>query len=421
NYLEDFVVKTRQILKERLTDHSVPDVLVGLDEQYTELLNYINRTVSSGESNTCILIGPSGCGKTALIKKALQGLNDTYNEDFYCVSLNGLLHTSDQFVRYQICSQLGQQQFKGVRSDGDVFNLLKSGSNKTKPIFMIIYNFDAFVKNCSQPFVYNIFNIATSKNCPISIIGITRKASVFNELAQNILSRNSYCHIDIDRPCNIENFIEIVKNCLMINETIVDDAEYCQTFNEKIEELFDDETFYNLVIQTFNFSTDFIRSFFKICFDAVCKLTTDSPFLLPEYFSISTLQDCGSMDIILKGLTQNQLWLLLAINSLDIRFQTKTFNFTMVYEEYKNYMKSYARESGGTYKVKICKEHIALAEFEFLESRKILQCADENKFQQKQYRMMRSLLLPEQIIDAVENNEKSSIMMKEWVNRVFTL
>ncbi|RIB09903.1 origin recognition complex subunit 4 C-terminus-domain-containing protein [Gigaspora rosea] len=417
---EKTVAKTRQILKDRLTDRSVPDELVGLDEQYTELLNYMNRTVSLGESNTCILIGPSGCGKTALVKKAIQSLNETYNNDFYCVNLNGLLHTSDQFVRYQIGLQLGQQ-IKGFRSDGDVFNLLKSGTSNTKPIFIIIYNFDAFAKNCSQLFVYNIFNIATSKNCPISVIGITRKANVFNELAQNILSRNSYCHIDIDRPCNFESFAEIIRNCLMINEAIFDDIEYSQEFNEKIEELFDYESFYNLINQTFNYSTDFIRSFYKICFDAVCKLTIDSPFLLPEDFSMSTLQDCGNIDTVLKGLTQNQLWLLLAINSLDLRFQTKTFNFAMVYEEYKNYMKSYARESGSTYRMKICKEHVALAEFEFLESRKILQCVDENKFQQKQYKMMRLLLLPEQIIDAINDNEKCPTMMKEWVNRVFTL
>ncbi|CAG8590606.1 24022_t:CDS:2, partial [Gigaspora rosea] len=129
---------------------------------------------------------------------------------------------------------------------------------------------------------------------------------------------------------------------------------------------------------------------------------------------MSTLQDCGNIDTFLKGLTQNQLWLLLAINSLDLRFQTKTFNFAMVYEEYKNYMKSYARESGSTYRMKICKEHVALAEFEFLESRKILQCVDENKFQQKQYKMMRLLLLPEQIIDAINDNEKCPTMMKEW-------
>jgi len=56
-----------------------------------------------------------------------------------------------------------------------VFDLFKSGDEETKPIIIIIYNFDEFVKNCTKPFVYNFFNITTSKNCPMALIGITRK------------------------------------------------------------------------------------------------------------------------------------------------------------------------------------------------------------------------------------------------------
>ncbi|CAG8481487.1 9989_t:CDS:2 [Diversispora eburnea] len=37
---------------------------------YQELFDLLNRNVSLGESNTCILIGPTGCGKTVLLKKA---------------------------------------------------------------------------------------------------------------------------------------------------------------------------------------------------------------------------------------------------------------------------------------------------------------------------------------------------------------
>lgn len=56
-----------------------------------------------------------------------------------------------------------------------MFDLFKSGNEATKPIVIIIYNFDEFVKNCTKPFVYNFFNITTSKNCPMALIGITRK------------------------------------------------------------------------------------------------------------------------------------------------------------------------------------------------------------------------------------------------------
>ncbi|KAF0365726.1 origin recognition complex subunit 4 [Gigaspora margarita] len=68
----------------------------------------------------------------------------------------------------------------------------------------------------------------------------------------------------------------------MINEAIVDDIEYYQEFDEKIEELFDDASFYNLINQTFNYLTDFFRCLYKICFDVVGELIVDSPFLLPE-------------------------------------------------------------------------------------------------------------------------------------------
>ena len=56
-----------------------------------------------------------------------------------------------------------------------MFDLFKSGDEETKPIIIIIYNFDEFVKNCTKPFIYNFFNITTSKNCPMALIGITRK------------------------------------------------------------------------------------------------------------------------------------------------------------------------------------------------------------------------------------------------------
>ncbi|CAG8499071.1 10954_t:CDS:2 [Acaulospora colombiana] len=359
----DVIEKTRKVLKERLSGHAIPEVLVGLEEQYGEFFDLLNRNVSLGESNTCILIGPSGCGKTMLLKKALRSLEGIHGDDFVCVYVNGLFHTSDLMVRQQIALQLGQQ-IKNFKSDGDAYNLLKSGTSGNKSIFLIIYNFDAFAKHCSQSFVYNIFNIATSKNCPISVIGITRNVNVFNELAQNVLSRNSHCHIDVDRPESVEQFSEVIKVVLRLNEDVVGDAEYCKMFNEIVELT---EPLVNIWV----------------------------------------------------GLTQNQFWLLLAINSLFFR-DCQVFNFIMVYDEYRNYMKACTRKSGSNFRMKVCKEHVALAEFEFLQSRGFLQRIDEGKSQPKQYRMMKSLILPEQIKEAITTNPQCSSAMKDWAARSLT-
>ncbi|CAG8689010.1 3431_t:CDS:2, partial [Acaulospora morrowiae] len=412
------IEKTREVLKERLSGHAIPDVLVGLEEQYGEFFDLLNRNVSLGESNTCILIGPPGCGKTTLLKKALKSLEGIHGDDFVCVYVNGLFHTSDLMVRQQIACQLGQQ-IKGFRSDGDAYNLLKSGTSNNKSIFLIIYNFDAFAKHCSQSFVYNIFNIATSKNCPISVIGITRNVNVFNELAQNVLSRNSHCHIDIDRPESIDRFSEVIKVILRLDEDVIGDAEYCRMFNENVEDLLEEESFKTIVHQIFNASTDFIRFFCKICFIPVGKLTADAPFLSLDDFKQSLLEHSTNINQILTGLTQNQIWLLLAINSLFFR-DCQVFNFIMVYEEYRNYMKAYTRKSGSNFRMKICKEHVALAEYEFLQLRGFLKRIDEGKHQPKQYRMMKSLILPEQIKEVVITNPRCSSAMKDWVIRGLT-
>ncbi|CAG8532482.1 5630_t:CDS:2 [Diversispora eburnea] len=404
-FSEKTINKARKVLKERLSGYSIPEVLVGLEEQYGELFDLLNRNVSLGESNTCILIGPTGCGKTALLKKALKSLEEIHEDDFICVYINGLFHTSDILVRQQISRQLGQQ-IKGLKSDGDAFDLLKSGTTGNKSILLIIYNFDMFAKNCSQPFVYNIFNIATSKNCPISVIGITRNVNVFNELAQNILSRNSHCHIDIDRLENIDLFTEVAKLVLNLNEDVIEDREYCKLFNEKIEEMFNQESFKTIIYQIFNTSTDFIR------FD---KLSINSPFLLLDDLKQSVMDLSVNIERVLIGLTQTQLWLLLAVNSLFFRGWT-VFNFVMVYEEYTNYMKAYVRKSGSNFRMKICKEYLAFIEFEFLQSRKLIQQINEGKFQQK-YNMVKSLLLPEQIIEAVIKNPHCSSAMKDWATR----
>ncbi|CAG8618278.1 20185_t:CDS:2, partial [Gigaspora rosea] len=75
-----------------------------------------------------------------------------------------------------------------------------------------------------------------------------------------------------------------------------DDIENCQEFDEKIEKLFDDASFNNLINQTFNYLTDFIRNLYKICFDAVRELIVDdSPFLLPEDYQSHL---CKSMDLL---------------------------------------------------------------------------------------------------------------------------
>ncbi|CAB4394632.1 hypothetical protein RhiirA5_395921 [Rhizophagus irregularis] len=410
---EESIAKTRKTLKERLSGHAIPQTLVGLEKNSKDLYELLNRTVAFGESNTCILIGPSGCGKTALVNKVIQELSEKYDDDFCTVYLNGLFQTNDTIARKQLARQLGIQ-IRQDQTDLEVFDLFKSGNEATKPIVIIIYNFDEFVKNCTKPFVYNFFNITTSKNCPMALIGITRKLSIFTDLPSNILSRNSYSHINVERPYTITIFTKLAKSILTVDNSITNDKEYCKMFNKKIQELFENKSFKNIIERIFNNSTDIVRTFHKISFEPVGKMNIEQPFLIPSDFIEVAMQQEVNIDKILQDLHEPQLWILLAIYSLSGR-DCNVFNFAMVYNEYTNYIKSYIKESGSRFKQKLIKEHLLRAEFEFLEQRAIIRKAD-SKDLPKDFRMMRLTILPEQIIDVVSNNNRLPSLMRQWIS-----
>ncbi|RIA92059.1 origin recognition complex subunit 4 C-terminus-domain-containing protein [Glomus cerebriforme] len=411
---EESIAKARKALKERLSGHAIPKTLVGLQKKCKELYELLNRTVAYGESNTCMLIGPSGCGKTTLVNKVLQELSEKYDDDFCTVYLNGLYQTNDTIARKQLTRQLGIQ-IRQNQTDLEVFDLFKSGNNATKPIIIIIYNFDEFVKNCTKPFVYNFFNITMiPENCPMALIGITRKLSIFTDLPSNILSRNSYSHINVERPYTIEVFTQLAKSVLTIDNSITNDKKYCEMFNKKVQELFENKSFKNIIEKIFNNATDIIRTFQKICFEPVGKMNMKHPFLILDDFTEAVVQQDVKIDKILQELHEPQLWILLAIHSLGGR-DCNTFNFAMVYNEYTNYIKSYIKESGSKFKQKLIKEHLLRAEFEFLEQRAIIRKAD-GKDLPKDFRMMRLTILHEQIVDVVSNNNSLPSLMKQWIS-----
>ncbi|CAG8627200.1 3952_t:CDS:2 [Funneliformis caledonium] len=411
---EESIAKTRKSLKERLSGHAISQTLVGLEKKYKELYDLLNRTVDFGESNTCMLIGPSGCGKTMLVNKVLQELSEKYDDDFCIVYLNGLYQTNDTTARRQLTRQLGIH-IRQDQTDLEVFDLFKSGNQATRPTIIVIYNFDEFVKNCTKPFVYNFFNITTSNNSPMALIGITRKLSIFTDLPSNILSRNSYSHINVGRPHTIEIFTQFAINTLTIDNSVIDDKEYFKMFNKKVQELFENRSFKNIIEKIFNNSTDIVRTFYKICFEPVGNLNANQPFLIISDFTQAVMQQDVNIDKILQGLHEPQLWILLSIFSLSGR-DCSIFNFAMIYNEYANYLKAYMNESGSKFKQKLIKEHLLRAEFEFLEQRDIIRKVDGGKDLPKDFRMMRLTILPEQIVDLISNNNRLPSFMKKWIS-----
>lgn len=97
------------LLLSRLNGKELPNELCGLDNQYHSLFTLLRQTVSSGESNSCLLYGNRGTGKTALINTVLRDLRRLYPE-FCIVKLNGLTETTDRLALSEIARQLVTEQ-----------------------------------------------------------------------------------------------------------------------------------------------------------------------------------------------------------------------------------------------------------------------------------------------------------------------
>lgn len=107
--------KAKSLLLSRLNGAALPAQLRNLDEEYNTLYKLLKQTVTSGESNSCLLIGNRGTGKTALVKTVLHDLENLENE-FCVVKLNGLTETNDRLALNEIARQLVTEQEQSDRS-----------------------------------------------------------------------------------------------------------------------------------------------------------------------------------------------------------------------------------------------------------------------------------------------------------------
>ncbi|CAG8539971.1 79_t:CDS:2, partial [Ambispora leptoticha] len=270
---EKSVKKIRQELKDRLSERVIPAKLIGLENEYATLYDILNRTVSTGESNSCLILGGAGTGKTTIVRKAIKELTSLHGDNFFCINLSGFTQTNDRLAFQEISRQLSlQSQLEGqiFHSFADsliyILNLLKSGNKESsKPIIFILDEFDLFTQHNKQALLYNLFDVSQDNQAPVAIIGMTRRLDALFLLEKRVKSRFSHRQIHLYSAENFKTFTEIAKNFLRLDNDIDEvDSIYRQQFNETIEELFEETSFSRTVRYIFD-SSKGIRGFINLC------------------------------------------------------------------------------------------------------------------------------------------------------------
>ncbi|OAQ35720.1 origin recognition complex, subunit 4 [Linnemannia elongata AG-77] len=475
--VEDLVSLAKTAISARLAERSLPVALVGLEEQYKKVLGLMRRTIETGESNSCLILGPRGTGKTMLVRQALKDLErqfgisyqDEYDEeeddmdvdvvrkDFMVVHLNGLVQTDDRMALKEIMrqlsregeSELGESNTSFSDSLPSLLTFLKAGTKAQYPIIFILDEFDLFAQHTKQSLLYNLFDVAQSAEWPIAVIGVTCRMDALELLEKRVKSRFSHRHYYTFPPGDYHDYIDICKNTLLLTPADLEiqtdvmmvgtdhrtAVAFMKEFNERIKTLFEDGGFSKVVQRIFDLMKD-VRAFYRLCFGPVAELSKESPYLRASQFYESGLQQrVDNKTELLKGTSLLELSLLIAIKHLVER-EVISFNFEMVYDEYKDFMdmavvrgtmassaSSLGMGSGGSIassdgvSLRLYKKAVALKAFEHLVEAELLRPADSYSKGPKEYRMMRVMLDASQISDVVLKHRDCPTIVARWAAR----
>ncbi|KAF9577677.1 origin recognition complex subunit 4, partial [Lunasporangiospora selenospora] len=353
------------------------------------------------------------------------GATTAVNRDFMVIHLNGLVQTDDRMALKEIMRQLSREGESELYEANTTFSdslpsllsFLKSGTRAQLPILFILDEFDLFAQHTKQSLLYNLFDIAQSAEWPIAVIGLTCRLDALELLEKRVKSRFSHRHYYTFPPTGFHDFREICQNTLMLSETDLQEPgqdkevsmdmiykeQFIEDFNHKVLELFEDAGFSKVLQRIFDLMKD-VRTFYRLCFGPVCELDRDTPFLQPKQFYDSGMQQrVDHKTELLKGISLLELSLLIAIKHLVER-EIVTFNFEMVYDEYKDFMdmavvrgptSSLGVSSGGAIttsenvSLRLYKKAVALKAFEHLVEAELLRATESVGKGPKEHRMMR--------------------------------
>ncbi|KAL8647571.1 MAG: hypothetical protein Q9226_006375 [Calogaya cf. arnoldii] len=336
--------------------------LVNFEEESRKLHQLVTQTVLAGEGNSMLVIGPRGCGKTTLVESVLSDLAFEHDDDFIVIRLSGFIHTDDKLALREIWRQLGREiaaedEATGIRTNyADTLTSLlallahssdeEGSQNETaRSVIFVIDEFDLFTSHPRQTLLYNLFDVAQSRNAPIAVLGLTTRTDVVESLEKRVKSRFGQRYIYLSHPRSFNSFEAMCKSALesrvQAGEAFTKRAgsEYPKlqqlraTWNEYVDALFTHDMELDKFLR-YLYAHDNCVGTFKS--SLLLPISLLGPSNMPTGGSImgSSLPLPDSELQLLPSLSDLELSLLIAAARLDVILDTNMCNFKLVYDEY---------------------------------------------------------------------------------------
>ncbi|KAL1648428.1 origin recognition complex subunit 4 [Diplodia intermedia] len=367
-----------------------PVPLVGLEEEYKKVHQLVEQTISAGEGNSMLMIGARGSGKTALVNQVLKELSRDQRQDFHIIRLNGFVHTDDKLALREIWRQLGkemdvEEDAAGKNYADTLAKLLallshpselagEESDEVAKAVIFVMDEFDLFASHPRQTLLYNLFDIAQSRKAPITVLGLTTRISVSENLEKRVKSRFSHRYVHLSLAKSFTSFQEMCKSNLMLRPETFTESEVTSfaaqipsksrpgakskqpahstniltAWNSSVETLFSDEHFlqshlaphYHLhksvpaALSTFHLPISLLSPSTFPLTPAHFVTTSTTTTTTTTATSPTLLAAPDSKLSLLAHLSDLALALLVAAARLDIIHDADTCNFNMAYAEY---------------------------------------------------------------------------------------
>jgi len=379
-------------------------------EGYHELSGLVRHTVTTGSSNSVLVLGPNNVGKTTLVSRVVEEVMDTA----LVVKLSGLLQTDDKLALREIALQLkldnvvsGTERVFGSFAQHLSFLLesLKSGGARTSaPIVFILDHFELFCLHHNQTLLYNLFDIAQTQAAPICVIGVSSHFDVVESLEKRVKSRFNHRQLVLLPHSTFDDYYKMVQRMLAAelypewHKSVVKTLESIHT-NKLFKTLYGSNNTCGYLKQFLVTALSLLDPFQPLTFDHLSEVYTSQA---------EPLSEKG----LLQGISVLEMCVLVAVKHvLAVYPDQPAFNFEMAFHEYDKF---------ATRKAKLFRydRSVVMKAWEALQDLELITPVDKGAVTkaQKEFRHFTLQVLPEQILSVVDAS--APLTVKEWATSV---
>ena len=394
--------------------------LYGFREQFEELYELVDQTVSTGGSNSVLVLGPRGVGKKVLVNQVLNRVTNeskVFRTDGLTVRLNGLVETDDKLALKEITRQLNLENVVGDRVFGGFAQHLEfllaslrsdvTGRN-SKPIVFVLEEFGLFCSHKNQTLLYNLFDVAQSRAAPIIVIGVSSSLDVIESLEKRVKSRFNHRQLTMLPFQKLENYMEAVKHYLTIQDGQCS-AQSRTEWNRNIAKLLK-ATDVRKTFERIFFLNSTISHLRQYLF-TVLSFMEDDQLSNQILLDVAQNQNASEETSLLGGLSVLEMCVLISIKHVLFLYEDQPFNFEMCYHEYDKF---------STRKAKMFRydRAVVMKAWEALQDLELITPVDKVSKVQKEFKLHKLHVTTEMIMSAVENGLPLSV--KEWATTGIT-